>query len=153
VSRFLDPNFVTGPTDEEIALTEQLLALHTQSAGQIVGAVFRQIREQFYLDSGYTFKNEPLGNLWDENKPDGIPDRPPHGDHGLLFRLEGYPCFYLDQPYGSCIEWMNEIYEFCLKWHLDCDISAATTSWFPGKTLGLVYSIQSSGLAHPYLPE
>ena len=153
MSKFLDPNFLPGPTDEEVALAAQLLALNTQVAGRLMGAVARQNREQYYTDFGYTCKNEPLGNLWVERKPAGIPDRPPRGDHGLLFRLEGYPCFYLDQPYGSCIEWMRNIYEFCLKWHLDCDISSATTSWFPGQTLGLTYSIQSSGLAHPYLPD
>ena len=101
MSKFLDPNFLPGPTDEEIAITEQLLALDTQVAGRIFGAVARQNREQFYTDAGYTFKNEPLGSLWVENRPVGIPDRPPRGDHGLLFRLDGYPCFYLDQPYES----------------------------------------------------
>lgn len=153
MSRILGPCFIPRPTDEEIALTKQLLALESQVTGRLVGAVSRQTREQFYRDSGYTFKTEPLGNLWEENRPGGIPDQPPRDDHGLLYRLEGYPCFYLSQPYGSCIEWMNEIYQFCLKWHLDCGISAATTSWFPGRTLGLMYSIQGSDLAHPYLPE
>ncbi len=153
MSKFLDPNFLPGPTDEEVDLAKRLIASEPSSARRIVGAVFRETREQFYTDSGYTFKNEPLGNLWVKNRLAGIPDRPPHGDHGLLFRLEGYPCFYLDQPYGSCIKWMNEIYEFCLFWHLDCDISAATTPWFAGNTLGLMYSIQGSGRAHPYLPD